>query len=157
MSAVNSSTHYCSHFYMYPITSNGDGNFSIEEVKEIVRDMETAQKVNAFIKPLRKVGSHVLTHATFLTQQAKNMGRLAAAVAVVGLVLCGALLALMFAANEASKEGHVDGSVNVDLKGNPVQTKPLQSFGSLLDFPKLDASVLNEMDYVRRKLLRYKI
>jgi hypothetical protein len=34
---------------MYPITSNGDGNFSIEEVKDIVRDMENAQKVNADI------------------------------------------------------------------------------------------------------------
>jgi hypothetical protein len=77
------------------------------------------------------------------------MGRLAAAVAVVGRVLCGALLALMFVANRASKEEHVDGSgVSVDLKGNPVQSKPLQSFGSLIDFPKLDASVLNEMDYV---------
>ena len=76
------------------------------------------------------------------------MGRLAAAVAVVGLVLCGALLGLMFAANEASKEGHVDGSVSVDLKGNPVQSKPLQSFASLLDFPKLEPSDLNQMDYV---------
>ena len=88
--------------------SNGDGVFSIQEVREIVRDMDNAKK------------------------EAKNMGRLAAAVAIVGLVLCGALLGLMFAANEASKEGHVKGAVNVDLNGKPVQTKPLQSFGSLL-------------------------
>ena len=84
----------------------------------------------------------------FFAQQAKNMGRLAAAIAVVGLVLCGALLGLMFAANEASKEGHVDGSVSVDLTGSPVQSKPLQSFGSLLDFPKMDAALLNELDFV---------
>jgi hypothetical protein len=84
----------------------------------------------------------------FFAQQAKNMGRLAAAIAVVGLLLCGALLGLMFAANEASKEGHVDGSVSVDLTGSPVQSKPLQSFGSLLDFPKMDATLLNELDFV---------
>ena len=55
-------------------------------------------------------------------QQAKNMGRLAAAVAIVGICLCGALLGLMFAANEASKEGHVKGAVSVDLNGNPVES-----------------------------------
>jgi len=104
--------------------TDGDGTFSIQEVKEIVRDMESAQK------------------------QAKNMGRLAAAIAVVGLVLCAALLGLMFAANEASKEGHIDGSVSVDLTGRPVQSKPLQSFGSLLDFPKMEAALLNELDFV---------
>jgi hypothetical protein len=84
----------------------------------------------------------------FFAQQAKNMGRLAATIAVAGLLLCGALLGLMFAANEASKEGHVDGSVSVDLTGSPVQSKPLQSFGSLLDFPKMDATLLNELDFV---------
>jgi hypothetical protein len=50
------------------------------------------------------------------------MGRLAAAVAIVGICLCGALLGLMFAANEASKEGHVKGAVSVDLNGNPVES-----------------------------------
>jgi hypothetical protein len=29
-----------------PNRSDGDGTFSIQEVKEIVRDMESAQKVN---------------------------------------------------------------------------------------------------------------
>jgi hypothetical protein len=81
------------------------------------------------------------------------MGRLAAAIAVVGLVLCGAVLGLTFAANEAFKEGHVDGSVSVDLTGSPVQTKPLQSFGSLLDFPKMDAKLLNELDFVSFSVL----
>ena len=78
------------------------------------------------------------------------MGRLAAVITLVGLALCGALLGLMFAANEASKEGHVDGPVSVDLNGHPVQSKPcsLQSFASLLDFPKLEPPVLNEIDFV---------
>ena len=104
--------------------TDGDGTFSIQEVKEIVRDMETAKK------------------------SAKNMGRLAAAVAIVGICLCGALLGLMFAANEASKEGHVKGAVSVDLQGNAVETKPLQSFGSLLSFPEMDAAMLNQLDFI---------
>jgi hypothetical protein len=104
--------------------TDGDGTFSIQEVKEIVRDMDSAKN------------------------QAKNMGRLAAAVAIVAICLCGALLGLMFAANEASKEGHVKGAVSVDLNGNPVESKSLQSFGSLLTFPEMSASMLNQLDFV---------
>jgi len=104
--------------------TNGDGNFDVFEVREIVRDFTEAKK------------------------DAKNMGRLAGAIAVVGLVLCGALLGLMFAANEASKEGHVKGAVSVDLNGKPVESKALQSFGSLLTFPQMSAATLNELDYV---------
>ena len=76
------------------------------------------------------------------------MGRLALAVAVVGILLAAALLGLMFAANEASKENHVKGAVSVDLNNNPVETKPLQAFGSLLSFPELQVAALNELDYV---------
>ena len=65
------------------------------------------------------------------------MGRLAAAVSLFGIALAAALLGLMFAANEASKEGHIKGKVSVDLNNNPVETKPLQSFGSLMTFPQM--------------------
>ena len=47
---------------------DGDGVFSPDEVRNIVRDMEEAE------------------------QTAKNMGRLAAVVFVTALCLCGALL-----------------------------------------------------------------
>ena len=104
--------------------TDGNGTFSAMEVREIVRDMSRAKK------------------------EARNMGRLAAAVATAGILLAAALLGLMFAANEASKEQHVKGSVSVDLDNKPVETKPLQSFGSLLTFPAMAASVLNELDYV---------
>jgi hypothetical protein len=77
--------------------TNGDGSFSIVEVKAIVEDMQTAKT------------------------RAKNMGRLAAAIALISIVLCGVLLGLMFAANEASKESHVNGAVQKDLSGNTVQ------------------------------------
>ena len=104
--------------------TDGNGTFSAMEVREIVRDMSRAKK------------------------EARNMGRLAAAVAIAGILLAAALLGLMFAANEASKEQHVKGGVSVDLDNKPVETKPLQSFGSLLTFPAMAASVLNELDYV---------
>jgi len=104
--------------------TNNDGNFSMLEVEAIVKDMQTAQK------------------------EAKNMGRLALAVAIVGLLFCGALLGLMFAANEASKESHVKGSVLVDLSGNPTQTKPVSSVVTLIDLPKLPTKVLDEIKHV---------
>lgn len=109
---------------MMKYDTDGNGTFSASEVREIVRDMEQAKK------------------------EARNMGRLALAVAVVGILLAGALLGLMFAANEASKENHVKGAVSVDLNNNPVETKPLQAFGSLLSFPELEVDALNELDYV---------
>ena len=59
---------------------NGDGVFSAEEVRNIVRDLEDTE------------------------EKAKNMGRLALAVTVCGLALCLALIGLMYGANEASKE-----------------------------------------------------
>ena len=76
------------------------------------------------------------------------MGRLAAAVSLFGIALAAALLGLMFAANEASKEGHIKGKVSVDLNNNPVETKPLQSFGSLMTFPQMTVAQLNQLDYV---------
>jgi hypothetical protein len=110
--------------HMAKYDTDGDGVFSPEEVRNIVRDMESAE------------------------QSAKNMGKLAAIVAIVGLCLCGALLGLMFAANEASKEGHIDGGVSVDLDGNLVQTAQQKAYASMFDFPNLPASVLNEVGYV---------
>ena len=76
------------------------------------------------------------------------MGRLALAVSMLGILLAGALLGLMLAANEASKENHVKGAVSVDLNNKPVETKPLQAFGSLFSFPQLQVEALNELDYV---------
>ena len=103
---------------------NGDGVFSAEEVRNIVRDLEDTE------------------------EKAKNMGRLALAVTVGGFALCLALIGLMVAANEASKENHVDGAVNVDLSGNPVQGETLKSFASLTDFPTLAPEQLNKIKYV---------
>lgn len=110
------------HMRKYDV--DGDGVFSPDEVRNIVRDMEEAE------------------------QQAKNMGRLAAVVFVTALCLCGALLGLMFAANEASKEGHISGGVQKDLSGNPVSSAGLKSYASMFEFPTLPASALNEVGFV---------
>lgn len=83
----------------------------------------------------------------FVCLHVKNMGRFALAVAIVGLLLCGALLGLMFAANEASKESHVEGSVMVDLSGKPTQTKPVSSVATLVDMPKLTTKQLDEVKF----------
>jgi hypothetical protein len=80
--------------------------------------------------------------------EAKNMGRLATVVMIVGLLVCGALLGLMFAANEASKESHVKGGIMVDLSGNPTQTKPISSVVTLVDLPKLSTKQLDEVKFV---------
>lgn len=77
---------------------NRDGTFSISEVKAIVQDMDAAKK------------------------NARNMGRLAGVVVLIVMLLCGALLGLMFAANEASKEEHTQpGGRKVDLDGSIVK------------------------------------
>merc|ERR1719454_2380800 len=93
------------HMKKYDV--DGDGVFSPDEVRNIVRDMEEAE------------------------QQAKNMGRLAAVVFVTALCLCGALLGLMFAA----KEAHISGGVQKDLSGNPVSSAGLKSYASMFEFP----------------------
>jgi len=104
--------------------TNGDGVFSLLEVEAVVRDMKAAEN------------------------EAKNMGRLATVVMIVGLLVCGALLGLMFAANEASKESHVKGGIMVDLSGNPTQTKPISSVVTLVDLPKLSTKQLDEVKFV---------
>jgi hypothetical protein len=76
------------------------------------------------------------------------MGRLALGVTVGGFALCLALIGLMVAANEASKEGHNKRGVSVDLDGNAVQSAALKSFGSVMDFPKLTNNQLDEIDYL---------
>jgi hypothetical protein len=111
--------------HMKKYDTDGDGVFSPDEVRNIVRDMEIAQK------------------------SAKSMGRIAAVVGAGGFVMCLALIGLMVAANEASKESHVeDGGIMRDLDGNPVQNKGLQSFAAMRDFPTLASAALNELTYL---------
>lgn len=110
--------------HMKKYDADGDGIFSPEEVRNIVRDMESAEK------------------------EAKNMGRIALGVGLGSLVLCLALIGLMVAANEASKENHIEKGVNRDLDGNPVMTKGLQSFAAMRDIPTLSSSTLNELTYL---------
>ena len=81
-------------------------------------------------------------------KEAKRDVWLASAIAIFVFVMCGALLGLMFAANEASKESHVKGSVMVDLSGNPTQTQGLESIVTLADLPKLSSKQLDDISLV---------
>ena len=81
-------------------------------------------------------------------REAANMGRLAAGMFLLLLILAGAIFGLVFLGNEASKENHTTNSVITDLDGNPTQTKPLEAFSGLSSVPLLPTSILNTMTYL---------
>ena len=104
---------------------NGDGRFTVQEVKSIVRDVRAAHSTVAQLKK-------------------------ALAVVVLGAVVaCAVLVALMLSANELSKENHTgkDG-VLTGLEGNAVQTDTVRSFADMRDFLTLPFSTLEKLDYV---------
>ena len=104
---------------------NGDGTFSVTEVKNIVRDVQEAQKT------------------------ARNLTRLLIVVLALAIGACAALLGLMFAANEVSKENHTSKSGElVTLVGSPVKTAPVESFGDMRAFLELDFATLEKLNYV---------
>lgn len=103
---------------------NGDGAFCREEVETMARFMISEQ---------RKV------------QQMKKWFFL---LVLVFLGVCGLLVGLMVAANEASKEEHVVDGVKVDLDDNAVQVAILESFTILKMFPTLNAGALNKLTYL---------
>jgi hypothetical protein len=102
--------------------TNGDGEFSIREVRAIVEDVQEAKK------------------------QASQLQKIASGLFVVMIIVCGLLLGLMFAANEASKESHVEGSAMIDLNGNPTKTAGLKAYASVADLYAIPTSVLNKVD-----------
>ena len=104
--------------------TNGDGVFDLHEVREIVRDAV----------------HHEAHH--------KHYKRVALAMLIGALCVCGVMLGLMMAANEASKESHVVGGVNVGLDGKVVQSKSLASFASVHALGGFNASDLDELDYI---------
>jgi len=104
---------------------NGDGTFSATEVKNIVRDVQEAQKT------------------------ARNLTRLLVVVVVLAVGVCATLLGLMFAANEVSKENHTSQSGElVTLAGGAVKTAPVESFGDMREFLELDFATLAKLNHV---------
>jgi hypothetical protein len=70
---------------------------------------------------------------------------LAAAVGVM-VIMVGAMFAVTFSANEATKESHVSRSgAMVGLDGKTVKTKTLETYAKLFDLPKFDISTLSEI------------
>ena len=62
------------------------------------------------------------------------------------------LLGLMLGANEVTKENHTKGGNLVDTEGNSVQVQQVRSVASLLDYTKLEFSVLKEVKDVSFQL-----
>lgn len=54
----------------------------------------------------------------------------------------------MYGANEASKEQHVSGAVQVDLANKPTQTKTLSAIAQLSGMNRFEAATLNQVKYL---------
>jgi len=101
-----------------------NGSFSIPEVKAIIVDLEHQK------------------------QKSKNLARALVGVVAVFVFFCGVLLCLVFAANEASKESHVEGGAMTTLDGHAVITADPESFQDMRGFLYLNWDQLNELRYV---------
>jgi hypothetical protein len=100
---------------------NGDGSFTIGEVKAIIADMERVEA------------------------EEKNLKKLIIIVVLCSLLFCGGMMGMIIGGNEMSKETHTSkdgGSVMEDLKGNAIKTASVSSVGTLLDLPDYDAEVM---------------
>ena len=100
---------------------NGDGKFSIPEVRAIVEDVQEEKA------------------------RSKSLTRALVAVSVAALVFCLVMVGLMLQTNEMSKENHTKGGEMQDLNGNSVKTAQVSSAGTLLSFPGLEFDTLKEV------------
>jgi hypothetical protein len=106
--------------------SNGDGNFSILEVKNIVADLRDQEK------------------------QTKSLKKMLFVVTASAIAFCAIMLGLMFTANEASKDVRPTGAELRTTGSNSkvVKTGSVESFASLFDLPKFDSRTLSKIDYL---------
>ena len=71
----------------------------------------------------------------------------------VMMIMVGAMFAVTFSANEATKESHVAGGALVGLDGESVNTSGVKSYGNILGFPCLPMSILETMDEVTMEVM----
>ena len=70
----------------------------------------------------------------------------------VMMIMVGAMFAVTFSANEATKESHVKGNDLVGLNGLPVKTKAVETYAKLFDLPKFDISTLAQIKQLTLKM-----
>lgn len=71
----------------------------------------------------------------------------------VMMIMVGAMFAVTFSANEATKESHVTGGALLGLDGESVKTSGVKSYGNILGFPCLPMSILETMDEVTMEVM----
>lgn len=102
--------------------TNGDGNFSIDEVRDIVHDVQSQKS------------------------KVKMLKSFVAILTLLVIVAFGAIFGVSLAAAEASKESHVTGGVMTSTTGVPVATSPVESFSdSIFDLPQAPADQLLDL------------
>ena len=81
-------------------------------------------------------------------RRAKRMVMWALLVAVLLIfVLLGGMLGIAFAANEATKESHVNADgLMTGLDGSSVKTEEVRSYATLYDLPRIETNILARLD-----------
>ena len=69
------------------------------------------------------------------------------------MIMVGAMFAVTFYANEATKESHVAGGALVGLDGESAKTSSVKSYGNILGFPCLPMDILETMDEVTMEVM----
>lgn len=101
--------------------TNGDGNFSVAEVRIIIEEMERDEN------------------------QVKSLKKVVAGVVFLSIIFMGILMGIILGANEMSKETHAKGGVMEDLDGNAIKVATVSSVGTLLDLPDYDAETMKTL------------
>jgi hypothetical protein len=104
------------------------GQFSVAEVKSIVRDLEEQKKTS------------------------KHLGRALIGTVFVSLLVLGSMFALMILSIESTKENRTKGNKLVTNSGEPVQVAPVESFSSVFDLPKVSVEQLSYLTFVNLKV-----
>ena len=103
--------------------ADGDGKFDLNEVRGIATDVLT-QKAG------KKAYKGVAIASFFLI-----------------LVLLGAMVGIVFGANEATKESHVNpDGLMTGLDGSAVKTEEVRSYATLYDLPRIETNILARLD-----------
>lgn len=131
--------------------TNGDGNFSVAEVKIIIEEMERDENQ---VKSLKKVVAGVVFLCIIF------IGVLLGIILGVSFLCVCFFFAVYFIsvltntfflplppiqANEMSKETHAKGGVMEDLDGNAIKVATVASVGTLLDLPDYDAETMKTL------------
>jgi len=123
---------------------DGDGDIDEEDKKiaATLKSMDTDGDGTITLKELVKIGQGKVKDE----KKIQNMKKLIIAVLCASLIFCGVMLALMIAANEASKEDTPDSSGNLKTVGGKfISTEETTSSLNLTQLPLVDLDDLKSL------------